>query len=94
MNLRVLEMMWTQVRQLNNQQAMIDAANLIIERVQEFGKRYLDVESSMHDVIKKMDSLKIITADRGVSIITAAKKLVTAEAIKRRNWMIWKIAFS
>lgn len=80
MNLRVLEMMWTQVRQLNNQQAMIDAANLIIERVQEFGKRYLDVESSMHDVIKKMDSLKIITADRGVSIITAAKKLVTAGA--------------
>lgn len=80
MNLRVLEMMWTQVRQLNNQQNMIDAANQIIERVQEFGKRYLDVESSMHDVIKKMDSLKIITADRGISIITAAKKLVAAGA--------------
>ena len=33
MNLRVLEMMWTQVRQLKNQQAMMDAANTVIDRV-------------------------------------------------------------
>ena len=31
MNLRVLEMMWTQVRQLKNQQAMMDAANTVID---------------------------------------------------------------
>ena len=31
MNLRVLEMMWTQVRQLENQQAMMDAANTVID---------------------------------------------------------------
>ena len=39
MNLRVLEMMWTQVRQLSNQQAMMDAANVVVERVQDFGMR-------------------------------------------------------
>ena len=35
MNLRVLEMMWTQVRQLKNQQAMMDAANMVIERIED-----------------------------------------------------------
>ena len=44
MNLRVLEMMWTQVRQLKNQQAMMDAANTVIDRVQDFGLRFMDVE--------------------------------------------------
>jgi DNA recombination protein RmuC len=56
MNLRVLEMMWTQVRQLKNQQAMMDAANTVIDRVQDFGLRFMDVESSMNDTLKKMRS--------------------------------------
>jgi DNA recombination protein RmuC len=80
MNLRVLEMMWTQVRQLSNQQAMMDAANTVIERVQDFGQRFIDVESSMNDTIKKMSKLKITTADSGPSIITAARNLLKAGA--------------
>ena len=78
MNLRVLEMMWTQVRQLNNQQAMIDAANLVIERVQDFGMRFADVEASMNDTIKKINRLKIKPAEGGPSIITAATSLIKA----------------
>lgn len=80
MNLRVLEMMWTQVRQLKNQQVMIDAANQVIDRVQNFGVRFMDVETSMNDTIKKMTKLKITTADSGPSIITAARKLLKAGA--------------
>ncbi len=80
MNLRVLEMMWTQVRQLKNQQVMIDAANQVIDRVQDFGVRFMDVETSMNDTIKKMTKLKITTADSGPSIITAAQKLLKAGA--------------
>lgn len=80
MNLRVLEMMWTQVRQLKNQQVMIDAANQVIDRVQDFGVRFMDVETSMNDTIKKMAKLKITTADSGPSIITAARKLLKAGA--------------
>lgn len=80
MNLRVLEMMWTQVRQLKNQQVMIDAANQVIDRVQDFGVRFMDVETSMNDTIKKMTKLKITTADSGLSIITAARKLLKAGA--------------
>ena len=80
MNLRVLEMMWTQVRQLKNQQVMIDAANQVIDRVQDFGVRFMYVETSMNDTIKKMTKLKITTADSGPSIITAARKLLKAGA--------------
>ena len=85
MNLRVLEMMWTQVRQLNNQQAMIDAANLVIERVQDFGMRFADVEASMNDTIKKINRLKITTAEGGPSIITAAKSLIKAGARENKK---------
>ena len=85
MNLRVLEMMRTQVRQLNNQQAMIDAANLVIKRVQDFGMRFADVEASMNDTIKKINRLKITTAEGGPSIITAAKSLIKAGARENKK---------
>ena len=85
MNLRVLEMMWTQVRQLKNQQAMMDAANSVIDRVQDFGMRFMDVESSMNDTIKKIAKLKITTADNGASIITAARNLLKAGAKENKK---------
>jgi DNA recombination protein RmuC len=85
MNLRVLEMMWTQVRQLKNQQAMMDAANTVIDRVQDFGVRFADVESSMQETIRKMSRLKITTADSGPSIITAARNLLKAGARENKK---------
>lgn len=85
MNLRVLEMMWTQVRQLQNQQAMMDAANMVIDRVQDFGIRFMDVESSVNDTVKKINKLKITTADSGQSIIKAAKRLLSAGASENRK---------
>lgn len=85
MNLRVLEMMWTQVRQLKNQQEMMNAANTVIERVQDFGSRFMDVESSMQDTIKKITKLKITTAESGPSIITAARNLLKAGAKENKK---------
>lgn len=85
MNLRVLEMMWTQVRQLKNQQTMMDAANTVIDRVQDFGLRFMDVEASMNDTLKKMAKLKITTAESGPSIITAAKNLLKAGARENKK---------
>lgn len=85
MNLRVLEMMWTQVRQLKNQQAMMDAANTVIDRVQDFGLRFMEVESSMNDTVKKIKKLKITTGDGGPSIITAARNLLKAGARENKK---------
>lgn len=85
MNLRVLEMMWTQVRQLKNLQAMIDAANIVVERVQDFGMRFMDVETSMNSTVEKMAKLKVSTAESGRSIITAAKSLLKAGAKENKK---------
>ena len=85
MNLRVLEMIWTQVRQLKNQQAMIDAANIVVERVQDFGMRFIDVETSMNSTVEKMAKLKVSTAESGRSIITAAKSLLKAGAKENKK---------
>ena len=80
MNLRVLEMMWTQIRQLENQQDMIKNANNIVKRVQDFAKRFNDVEKSLRTAVDKFDSFKITIRPNGQSIITAAQKLIQCGA--------------
>ena len=85
MNLRILELMWTQVRQLQNQEEMIKQANLIVERTQDFAARFAAVEGRMRDTVKAMDQLKVTTSDGGPSIIRAAKQLVAAGARENKK---------
>ena len=85
MNLRILEMMWTQVRQLRNQEEMVKAANTIVERTQDFAMRFKDVESKLKATTESFESLKITTGDGGRSIITAAKKLLSAGARENKK---------
>lgn len=85
MNLRILELMWTQVRQLQNQEEMIKQANLIVERTQDFASRFATVESKMRETVKAMDQLKVTTSDGGPSIIRAAKQLVAAGARENKK---------
>ena len=63
----------------------MNAANTVIDRVQDFGIRFMEVESSMNDTIKKISKLKITTADSGPSIITAAKNLIKAGAKENKK---------
>ena len=56
-----------------------------IDRVQDFGIRFMDVESSMNDAVKKITRLKITTADSGASIITAARNLLKAGAKENKK---------
>lgn len=76
MNLRVLEMMWTQVRQLENQQVMVKAANNIVDRVQDLGIRFKCVEDDIKTLNKHLAEFKITTAQHGLSIIVAAQQFV------------------
>ena len=85
MNLRILEMMWTQVRQLKNQEEMMKAATQIIDRTQDFAKRFTDVETKMKDTVSCMNQLKITTAENGPSIITAARNLLKAGARENKR---------
>lgn len=85
MNLRILELMWTQVRQLQNQESMMDAANKIIERTQNFAQRFAEVQRKMSETTKSMEQLRITTADSGQSIITAARNLLKAGARENKG---------
>lgn len=85
MNLRILELMWTQNRQIHNQEAMIKAANTIIDRTQDFASRFADVENKMNATVKSMNQLKVTTADNGASIITAAKTLINVGARENKK---------
>ena len=85
MNLRILELMWTQVRQLSNQEEMMKAANLIVERTQDFVQRFGDVETKMRQTTEAMSKLRTTTADGGQSIITAARSLLKAGARENKK---------
>lgn len=85
MNLRILELMWTQVKQLQNQEDMMRAASQIIDRTQDFAIRFADVESRMRDTVNSINKLKITTAESGASIITAAKNLLKAGARENKK---------
>ena len=80
MNLRILELMWTQVRQIMSQEDMMKCANTIISRVQLFAERFQNVEQKMAGTLKEMEDLKKVTAESGQSIVVAAKGLLKAGA--------------
>ena len=76
MNLRILELMWTQSRQLGNQKRIVDAATEMIKRTQIFVERFNDVEKCMKKTSEAFDKVKMSTANGGQSIITSAKKII------------------
>lgn len=76
MMLRVLEMTWRQVRQAENQEAMMRAANELVNRVGMFYDRFLAVDDQLDKTRKAFDSLKTSTAPTGKSIVSAANTLI------------------
>lgn len=88
MMLRVLEMTWRQVRQVENQEEIMKTANQLVERVQVFYERFLRVDEQLHKTQEAFDDLKRSTSAQGLSITTAAAKLLrygAQENPKRRQ---------
>lgn len=86
--LRVLEMSWKQMRQVENQHDIMCQANLVIDRVQQFYERFLKADEQLHRTQDAFDDLKRSTAPGGQSITTAAAKLIkfgAQENPKRRQ---------
>ena len=76
MMLRVLEMTWRQVRQVENQAQIIQLANLMIDRVQLFAERMSDVKRKLELANEAFEKVEASTADSGQSIITTARQLL------------------
>lgn len=88
MMLRVLEMSWRQMQQVENQQELMRAASLVVDRVQQFYERFLKVDEQLHKTGEAFEDLKRSTATSGMSITTAAAKLLkfgAQENPKRRQ---------
>ena len=86
--LRVLEMSWRQMRQVENQQEIMKTASMVVERVQLFYERFLKVDEQLHKTADAFEELKRSTASSGLSITTAAAKLLkygAQENPKRRQ---------
>jgi DNA recombination protein RmuC len=77
MNLRILELMWTQSRQLGNQQNIVKAAEEMIKRTQVFAERFNEVEKCLKKTYDAVNDVKKSTANGGQSIITSAKKIIS-----------------
>lgn len=90
MMLRVLEMTWRQVRQVENQENMVKAANTVVARVQMFYERFLKVEEQLDRTRKAFDDVKTVTATSGQSIEVAARKLIKygAQSSAKRKYQL------
>ena len=83
--LRMLELSWTQHRQIENQQRIMDQANLIVSRVQLFYARFLDVEQQFRRTASSLEDVRTVISPEGQSIIAAANKLVKMGAREDRR---------
>lgn len=88
MMLRVLEMTWRQVRQAENQDKIMTAADELINRVQMFYERFQSADEQLGKTQRAFDTLRAITAPTGISIATSANKLLkfgAKENAKRKS---------
>lgn len=76
MMLRIVQMSWDRMHQAENIQKIMEQANNIVQRVQDFYTRLLEVEEGFKKTQKAFDNLKVTTNPKGRSIITAAHQLI------------------
>ena len=76
MMLRVLEMTWRQVRQVENQQEIMNCANELVNRVQLFAERMDEVKKQFEKTSDAFLRVEASTAEGGQSILTSARKLL------------------
>lgn len=81
--LRMLEMSWTQQRQMENQHKIVNLANTIVSRVQLFYQRFVEVEEAFGKVLDNFENTKKLLSPSGQSIINAANSLVQLGAKRR-----------
>lgn len=96
MMLRVLEMTWRQVKQVENQDKMMATANELVNRVQLFYERFRAADEQLGRTQKAFDELRVTTSPSGKGIITAANNLVKfgAKENPKRKYKLPKAAES
>ena len=73
--LRMIELGWRNVEQVNNQQKIIDAASRMIDRVADFTKYYAAVGKKLEEAQKAYNEGKAKLGDTGQSILVSAHQV-------------------
>lgn len=76
MILKVLEMTWRQVRQADNQEAIMKTADELVNRVQLFYERLMNADEQLDKTREAFDDLRRSASADGKSIITSARQLI------------------
>lgn len=75
--LRILELTWKQMAQVENQENIMQSANEIVSRVQLFYQRFVEIEEKMTKVQDSFKEMKTVISPTGMSIVNSATKLLS-----------------
>ena len=75
--LRIIRMAWTNLEQVQNQELIIQSAEMMIERVSDFCKGYKAVGDKLEAAMKEYAAADIKLRNTGPSIVTSARKVIS-----------------
>ena len=73
--LRMIQLAWTQVKQARNQQEIFDAVQKLLNRVDEFMKRYEDIGRKIESLQSSYEDTKKKLYDGNQSVVKAANQI-------------------
>lgn len=78
----VSRLAWTQVKQARNQQEIFEAVSKLLDRVNEFVKKYEDLGKKIESLQGSYDSVKNKLYDGNQSVVKAANKIIGMSGVK------------
>ena len=80
--LRMIQLAWTQVKQARNQQEIFEAVQKLLNRVDEFMKRYEDIGRKIENLQNAYDDTKKKLYSGNQSVVKAANKIINISGNK------------
>lgn len=74
--LRMIRIAWTNYDQARNQEKIIKAAQMMIDRVYDFSKAHAAMGNKLHDALEEYDKVSAKISEGGTSILTSAHQLL------------------
>lgn len=74
--LKIIQMTWTQIKQVQNHEEVYKLANEMVDRVGQFVKKYDEVGNALTKAQKAFDDGKKKLEDKGQSIVLSANKMI------------------
>ncbi len=80
--LRMIQLAWTQVKQARNQQEIFEAVQKLLDRVNEFMKRYEEIGKKIDSLQNTYEDTKKKLYTGNLSVVKAANKVIKISGVK------------